>query len=282
MKEKCGASCASSLGNRLKGYEADYESHIDNNKHIIVRLDGHKFSKFAKDFKKPYDKILSDAMVATATDLLEEFQAYTAYTQSDEITLVIPSPLSLGREDGHILGGRVQKITSLAAGFATMKFNAHLKRIAGEAMYNGADREWIEYSGTIMFEKAGTAWFDARVYGIEEKSEAFNSVMWRVRDAVKNSKAMFAQSLANHKELHGKTSQEQIEYVQEKTGKFWGDMPGAFKYGTLIKKEQYEKFIPASEHAPDQFVTRSRIKTWSAPITTYFPADVDMVCRKYH
>ena len=43
----------------------------------------------------------------------------------------------------------------------------------------------------VMKKKIGKAWFDARVFGVESDEEAFNSVMWRVRDCVKNARSMF-------------------------------------------------------------------------------------------
>ena len=79
-----------SLGNSLKGYEKEFETHIPYDNHIIIRLDGHGFSKFTKGFKKPFDEILHRAMVETTKDLVKEFQAVSGYTQSDEITFTWP------------------------------------------------------------------------------------------------------------------------------------------------------------------------------------------------
>ena len=107
------------LGGRLKGYEADYESSVEPEKHIVVRIDGHKFSKFTKGFKKPFDFILSESMRLTTQDLLEEFNAVTGYTQSDEITLIIPSLMTTDKHKGankpgwtHGYSGRIQKMSS--------------------------------------------------------------------------------------------------------------------------------------------------------------------------
>ena len=49
---------ADTLGGRLKGYEADAESKIPYDQYVIVRIDGHKFSKYTKGFTKPFDSIL--------------------------------------------------------------------------------------------------------------------------------------------------------------------------------------------------------------------------------
>ncbi len=117
------------LGTRIKKYEKESEYIIPYSNYIIVRVDGHKFSKFTKGFKKPFDSIIVETMENTAKDLFVEFNAVTAYVQSDEITLVIPPQFSIkhtqtsidgdGAElvepkikNNQILGGRTQKLAS--------------------------------------------------------------------------------------------------------------------------------------------------------------------------
>jgi len=39
------------LGDRLKGYEAQYEKRVPVDNHIIVRLDGHGFQNSLRDLK---------------------------------------------------------------------------------------------------------------------------------------------------------------------------------------------------------------------------------------
>ena len=45
----------SDIGNRMKIYEAATESCITPNSLILIRVDGHGFSKFTAQFEKPYD-----------------------------------------------------------------------------------------------------------------------------------------------------------------------------------------------------------------------------------
>lgn len=54
-------------------------------------------------------------MTETTQDLLKEFIAVAAYTQSDEITLVFSS-VNTELKQTPIYGGRIQKIASLTAG----------------------------------------------------------------------------------------------------------------------------------------------------------------------
>ena len=77
-------------------------------------------------------------MVMTTADLVTYFGASTGFTQSDEITLVFPAPVStedIEEEKNHPgnppksapFNGRMQKITSLAAGYCSIRFNYHLQ-----------------------------------------------------------------------------------------------------------------------------------------------------------
>lgn len=392
------------LGDRLKGYEEDFEKYIDYNNHIIVRIDGHKFSKFTKGFEKPFDNILSKSMIETTKDLCEEFNAVTGYTQSDEITLVIPKNYitkekkitsikklyknivcsqntsfknsnvfaidkktkekyyvsyytsflnnnedfniieldtynndnednyfaftdKLIEEDNQqkqlgdiekifndfdlyynqidnqqIYNGRIQKLSSLISSFTTMRFNYHLKNLIPEVGFdypkdfgifdddiNKRHNKWLDYIKMIK-SKVRHAWFDARVYGVESNEEAFNSVMWRVRDCYKNACSMFSQSHCSHKELQNMNGQEQIEYVLKKTGKDFNNMVDNFKYGTLIKKESYMKDVHYRDlnykdrikfNTPDMpQVERSRVIEISKKMTTFSEEEVEFVMTK--
>lgn len=281
-----------SLGGRLKGYEAEYEREIEPESHIIVRIDGHKFSKFTKGFEKPFDDILSKAMELTTKDLLTEFNAVSAYTQSDEITLVIPSLMNLEKHKGnntpkwgHAYSGRVQKMASLIAGFTTMKFNKHLGLLIHTSFIeNKLSTEEMDYHQNIMSKKLGNAWFDCRIYGVLSDEEAFNSVLWRVRDAEKNSRSMFAQSYCSHRELQGLNGLEQVQYCLEKTGKDWHKIDNRYKYGILVKREKYLKPVAMSEggtmdYSQNEFVERTRVVQASVPLT-FTDANVRMIMTK--
>ena len=75
---------------RARYEEEACSSIVDLQRPCVVRLDGHCFHTYTKGFRRPYDLRIHEAMVATATDLLERFGAVTAYTESDEISLLFP------------------------------------------------------------------------------------------------------------------------------------------------------------------------------------------------
>jgi len=279
-----------SLGTRMKEYEKESETVIDPKDHMIIRIDGHKFSKYTKGMKKPFDVIFSKAMELTAIDAHNEFNATTSYVQSDEITLVLPSLMNTDKHKGqnapkwgHTSGGRTQKLASLVAGFCTMSFNKHFKNILeNEIGWNEYKTDEMGKYFNKMKEKIGNAWFDCRVFGVPSDEEAFNAVMWRVRDCTKNSRSMFAQTFCSHKELQNKTGLEQVQFCKEKTGKDWELIEDRFKYGILVKKEKYLKPVSGGsmDYAQNEFVERSRIKTYSEKLI-FSDEAVNKIMRKY-
>ena len=111
---------------KIKHVSADETcaSLVDVSRPCVVRLDGHCFSTWTRGFDRPYDLRIMRAMVGTATDLLTRFNAATAYTESDEISLLFPP--STPEVLTVPFKGRVQKICSVTAGFASARFNLHM------------------------------------------------------------------------------------------------------------------------------------------------------------
>lgn len=264
--KKDKANDKETLGGRMKGYESDNEASIPNDQHIIIRIDGHHFSKFTKQFDKPFDSSLSYAMKNTTIDLVDRFGAVTGYTQSDEISLILPSLLITSNISEksrmtweHPFSGRVQKICSLVAAYTTIRFNYHLK-------------DHIDFKLKSFSE--GIAYFDTRIYGVPNNEEAFNSILWRARDAEKNSKSMFAQAYCSYKSLLNKNGEEQIKHCLSSTGYDWNDLPEGHKYGILVKKEQYLKKVDDIE------CMRTRIVPFVKHLE-YSQENVDLIMRTY-
>ena len=126
---------------------------------------------------------------------------------------------------------------------------------------------------------------------MDSEDEAFNSVMWRYRDCIKNSKSMFAQSYCSHKQLFKKTALEQIQFCKEETGEDWNDIEDPYKYGIFIKKENYEKEVDITmtgkmsemrekiKNTP-RTVIRSRIISLTKSAFDYSKENVNFVMRK--
>lgn len=106
-----------------RAFEYEGNRPIPPDSYIIVRLDGHGFSKFTKqNFAKPFDQAFRDLMIDT-TEYLYETSGYDiayAYTQSDEISLLL-------KKDDNTFNRRPKKF-SLLAGAASAYFSLEFNR----------------------------------------------------------------------------------------------------------------------------------------------------------
>lgn len=220
-----------SLGDRIKSYEKKFQTYISKEEYVVIRLDGDSFSKFSKGFRKPFDYLLTEAMNRTTKDLFERFNCCFAYTQSDEITLVINKQENV---NNLVLGGKVQKLVSLSAGFCSTKFNLNLMEILEEEK-NNISEEFYNF----VKNKNGKAWFDSRVFGIEDKIEVFNTILWRMRDAERNSISMLSYANFSHKSLLNLNSEEKKEKLLTKNIN-WDNLDDGLKYGYYFKRKVFK------------------------------------------
>lgn len=83
---------------------------------VVLRVDGRSFSRFtAERFAKPFDPAFSGLMVDAAKTLLADLGARYAYTESDEISVLLPQATD-------VFGRSVEKLVSISAGLASAAF----------------------------------------------------------------------------------------------------------------------------------------------------------------
>ncbi|PRP79675.1 hypothetical protein PROFUN_12573 [Planoprotostelium fungivorum] len=258
-----------SLGARMKSYEDKMEMRLDPSLPFIIRLDGHSFSTFTRGFKKPFDDVISDAMIATAGDLVQYFSARSAFVASDEISLVFAAIVDQ-KETNAIFNGRVVKVSTLAAGYCSARFNHHL------ALLCPVDHPCREKC------TAGNTFFDARVFSLPSTMEVFNNIFWRsAHDTTRNSKSMFGQAVLPHKSLQNLTSNQIIEKVLAEKGLNWEDLPGHHKYGSIIKKETFMADFTHPKTGEAIQARRHRLVTRSLRFTKWSQEEENTLMAKY-
>jgi tRNA(His) 5'-end guanylyltransferase len=236
-----------SLGDRMKNHEMVYDLVVPSDHYICIRLDGHGFSKFTKKLRKPYDENFSKAMVLSAFDALCAFSARSAYTQSDEITLMFDIP-DTSKGQCYIYNARVQKLLSLTASFVSTRFNLHLKNFVTDFVSkNPGQSFYSEYA--INKINNCTSCFDSRIlsFDSESKNEILNHLIWRsVKDCNRNAINSYAHHLLGHRKIKNLKGRQMIELLQSEKGLCWqNDVPLWQKYGVFIKK----KLVPVqTEH----------------------------------
>jgi len=218
----------------MKEYESEIigSSKLNPEKPFIVRLDGHRFSKFTSGFKKPFDERIFRAMMLTTSDLVDEYNPTLGYTQSDEITLTFTAfktnePQKEG-SDVIMFNGRIQKLISLMSGFCSVRFAYHMSS------------QTYDHTESELVEKIHKAHFDARVFHLPSNTELLNNVIWRIKDVKRNSVNNLGHCHFKQKDVQGVNPAQVREKLVEK-GIFWEEMPDPYKFGIIVKKGKFDK-----------------------------------------
>jgi len=222
-----------SLGDRMKAYEESTRSYIDHKLPLIMRLDGHSFSKFTRGLKKPYEEWLHKIMVKVTATLVNDYNAVLGYTQSDEITLIFLPHMLEGVHQPYIFNNQIQKLVSLAASNATNIFTMELLSLIQNKEIVPEDYK----SQTYEKLSKPRAYFDARIFNVPSLTECYNNVYWRsTYDCIRNSISMTAQTHFPHKSIHGLSTKQLLQKLKDEKQLDWEQMDPEFKYGTFVKK----------------------------------------------
>jgi tRNA(His) guanylyltransferase len=117
----------------------------------IIRVDGRSFTRLTKVFEHPFDFKFHEYMVTTAQALLVELGGIYAFTESDEISVLLPRGTDL-------FGREVEKLVSVSAGVASSVFSIQLSH---------------------------PAHFDARVWVGASNEDVVDYFRWRQMDATR-------------------------------------------------------------------------------------------------
>lgn len=228
------------FGDRMKLYEAASNTVLPPRLPVILRLDGHGFSKLTERyFDKPFDPVFEQAMNEAALNVLEFTQALFAYVQSDEITLLLRNDRSRG--DAPFLANRIQKLCSLAAAEASVSF--------------------VRSSDT-----RGT--FDCRAF-VVPAYEVNNVFLWRQRDAFKNCIGAVAHYKLVERDglrvavrrLAGMSTRERLDLLVAEFGISLADLPLHRQRGRCVERYveevAIEQVVPPDKLA--QLITEGRI-----------------------
>lgn len=238
------------MGDRMKEFEdAATSQRFDPSLPICARIDGRSFSRFTRGCEKPFDAKLSSAMRETAAYLVEQTHAKIGYTQSDEITLVWENT-----EGGSIIfDGRVQKMTSVFASMAGVKFFS---------VYGG--------------EKLPA--FDCHVWQVPSREEAANVLLWRVFDARKNATISACRAHFSPNKMHGKRQADMREMMRSVGTDFDTAYPVEDRFGVFFRRVVGKREIDQHTWAkiPEKHKPESRLVTrpWVEQIDMPFFGDV--------
>lgn len=226
-----------SLGDRMKFYYENIpKTKLMRRTPVAIRLDGRHFHTFTRGFKRPFDDILVEAMRLTMLECCKEIQGCVlGYCQSDEITLILIDYQTF--DTAAWFDYEVQKMCSIAASIATLKFNQIFNTLVQEII-NNLERPVSEDKYLMTMIKAANigAMFDARCFNIP-KEEVTNLIYWRQLDATRNSIQMVGQANFSHKELQGCSCNKIQDMLMTQKGINWNDIPTHLKRGSCCVRD---------------------------------------------
>ncbi|WP_161500833.1 tRNA(His) guanylyltransferase Thg1 family protein [Embleya scabrispora] len=235
-------SDSTALGDRMKRHEQATRTVLPARTYTVIRVDGRSFHTYLRGCTKPFDERFMADMDLVAEALCAEISGTVlAYTQSDEVSVLCTDFQAAGTQPWF--GGVVAKQTSIAASVATAALNA--ARPGKRAL------------------------FDARVFTLPNPIEVANYLIWRQRDAVRNSISMAAQAHIPHKQLHGVNANRMQEILWSRHGINWNDYPDGAKRGRLTRRHTGEREVTWTHRHTGETHTetalRSRWETAAAP-----------------
>lgn len=238
------------LGTRMKEfYENVPKFKLYRRTPVAIRIDGKAFHTFTRNFERPYDYVLGNAMAKTMEYLCQNIQGCVfGYTQSDEITLILVDYQTF--KTSAWFDYEIQKLCSISASMATMAFNKFFdeevdmwgRRTFGYIWDEGGydpektpvEKADIDRATTYGEAIRKGAMFDARCFNIP-KEEVCNLVYWRQLDATRNSIQMCGQAHFSHNELQNKSCSQIQDMLMEK-GINWNNLPVRWKRGIAWTK----------------------------------------------
>jgi tRNA(His) guanylyltransferase len=214
------------LTKNIKSIEKSFEHILPGDAPFVVRLDGVNFKEFTRNLRKPFDPHFTEALKLTTEALVERTAATIGFCQSDEITL-ISGPATSGDSKNHLYGGRTQKIASILASFASVRFNHYLTKLKPENYPSNPD---------------SLGFFDARVFSVPNWETAGEVLIWRHHfDCRRNALHSIAQANYPAKSIEGHPIKEVIQkLLMERNIDAYKDYPSENVYGCFVKKVKVE------------------------------------------
>ena len=211
---------------RMRRFEKASNHYLSPETPAIIRIDGRAFHTFTKNFDRPYDYVLIEAMQHTMLRLCQNTPGCRfGYTQSDEISLILTNR---NAQDAWF-DWRIEKLCSVTASMASTYFTHEFEKAVKEDYSWRVDEERrYRYLSALGI----GAVFDARVFNIPREALA-DYIAWRQTDASRNS-------LNTKSELHGAKAQR-IHDMLHAADVNWNDQPTYVKRGTSCLLVETEK-----------------------------------------
>jgi len=205
----------------------------------VIRLDAKNASAYTKLFRagRPFDVRFHNCMIAAGIQVLKLLpDARVAYTQSDEITVLIPPVDPAVEGQTRSFAARLQKLCSLSAAAATAGF---ARAMSTQPTYDSDPPRLAQHmQSTVLL-------FDARVFTMPTELDAYDALHWRAYyDCNRNAISSLCTSLPgmNERTLSGVSTPDRLKLLSDLLDST-GDQrynytayPSEFRRGSYIKR----------------------------------------------
>jgi tRNA(His) 5'-end guanylyltransferase len=211
------------IGDRVSKKEKMPVMNADPSQFITLRLDGHGFSRLVKKlrsleiFPQGYSPEFADIMQKVLQGLMTEYNAAVGFTQSDEITIILPAMKS--ERAVHPYAGRRDKLETLSASYASQLFTRKLLNL-------GASK------GRPLPDQV-TVLFDCRMAVDTTMASAFELIAWRAYDCSVNGVSTAVMNSKAPKQVREASTGEKLAWLVS-SGVL--PLPDHEAYGTLYVK----------------------------------------------
>ncbi len=204
----------------------------------VLTIGGEDYPGFVQKFQKPYDPIFLNAMQETLKYLCESIPGcILGYTHAFECTLVLAAPKQIETPSWFNLD--VQKIVSLAAGMASMKFNKCFEKTAKTYVMAGNNfdetKKLSAMQGYVSAIDKGAV-FSAACFNLPAE-EVFRYLYQKQKSAIETAVFETGSAFFTEKELSGKSAAEIQFMFFDKTGQNFDNYPADFKHGAACISE---------------------------------------------
>ncbi len=181
----------------------------------VARYDGKGFSQLTKQYARPFDPVIGDAMIQACLAIAQEMAPRFIYTTSDEISVFWHTNRAANQHPPF--GNKQQKIVSIGAAAATAGFLSSHKPVKAP-LFDGRAMTFVDNNLTLQYLRS------------------------RQMSGKTNSVASLAQEHFSHTELNKVGIGKMLEML-EGTERPWESMPAQYRYGLVFFREMFT--VPA-------------------------------------
>lgn len=215
----------SDFDNEMRKHECFHNQRVVPGAHIIVRVDGVAFHTVTKGLDKPFCAGLHKTMLETAATMLEKLGGVYAYTQSDEISVLLP-------KDTELYDRQAEKLVSVAASHAAV------------CVMLGFMRDTLESDVPWSVRPIPEVAFDARLWIGTSDSDVIDYFRWRQEDAARNcalAHRYWALRRSGMSPARCASTLSGVSHKQLLDGLDLGNVPSWQLLGVGVRREYYSK-----------------------------------------